>query len=125
MKYLWIVVIAIGVILTIAQLYFTFSLSNVETHRYTVISQEGNIEVRKYDPAVFISYSESGSMFGTQNSAFRNLAGYIFGDNASEQKIAMTAPVQMEQIGNESVMRFRFHQNMRWVNCLRLLITKY
>lgn len=106
MKYVLIAAIAVVVILAIAQLYFTFSLSNVETHHYTVLSQKGNIEIRKYDPAVFISYSESGSMFETQNSAFRNLAGYIFGDNAREQKIAMTAPVQMEQKGEEAVMRF-------------------
>ena len=106
MKYILIVTVTVLGIIIIAQLYFTFSLSDVETHRYTVISTKCDIEIRKYDPAVFISYAAEGGMFETQNDAFRNLAGYIFGGNSREQKIAMTAPVQMEQNKKESVMRF-------------------
>ncbi|MDZ4845558.1 MAG: heme-binding protein [Chitinophagales bacterium] len=106
MKYLLIVVIVVAIIVIAVQIYFTISMSKIETHHYTVISQKGNVEVRKYDPAIFINYTEKGGMFQVQNNAFRNLAGYLFGSNAREQKIAMTAPVQMEQKDNDAVMRF-------------------
>ncbi len=106
MKYFLIVTVTALVIIIIAQLYFTFNLSKVETHHFVVISQKGNIEIRKYDPAIFISYAETGGMFETQNNSFRNLAGYIFGDNVREQEIAMTTPVQMEEGEKFSVMRF-------------------
>jgi hypothetical protein len=92
MKYVLMASIACAVVIAIAQLYCVFILSDVEMHRFTVISKQGCIEVRKYEPAVFISYTQDGNMFEMQNNAFRNLAGYIFGNNAREQKIEMTAP---------------------------------
>ena len=47
------------------------------------------IEIRAYAPRIM---AVTG-MNEDSDSGFRVLAGYIFGDNAEEQKIAMTAPV--------------------------------
>ena len=56
---------------------------------YQIVQTLGSdVEVRKYESQTWISASA-----GEDNSSFRILASYIFGDNAQEQRIAMTAPV--------------------------------
>ena len=57
------------------------------------------IEIRAYAPRVM---AVTG-MDEDSDSGFRVLAGYIFGDNAEEQKIAMTAPVQQTMAGEKEM----------------------
>jgi hypothetical protein len=78
---------------------------------YNVIKKFDKFEIRKYDPALFSSvklnkkgYKESAS------EGFGILAGYIFGDNATNEKIAMTSPVVME-LGDTSKMLFMVPKN--------------
>lgn len=57
---------------------------------------ESGVEIRRYgDTVIAETVIEAGSYGDAGNEGFRRLAGYIFGDNRSEQKIAMTAPVAM------------------------------
>jgi hypothetical protein len=64
----------------------------IEEPRYEVITawEEHSIELRSYAPRLLAVTT----MTQGQNNGFRVLAGYIFGGNNSDQKIAMTAPVQ-------------------------------
>ena len=57
------------------------------------------IEIRAYAPKVM---AVTG-MDEDSDSGFRVLAGYIFGGNAQEQKIAMTAPVQQSMAGEKEM----------------------
>lgn len=57
------------------------------------------IEIRAYAPRVM---AVTG-MDEDSDSGFRVLAGYIFGGNAQEQKIAMTAPVQQSMAGEKEM----------------------
>ena len=57
------------------------------------------IEIRAYAPRVM---AVTG-MTEDSDSGFRVLAGYIFGGNAEEQKIAMTAPVQQSMAGEKEM----------------------
>ena len=57
------------------------------------------IEIRAYAPRVM---AVTG-MTEDSDSGFRVLAGYIFGGNAEEQKIAMTAPVQQSMAGEREM----------------------
>ena len=57
------------------------------------------IEIRAYAPRVMAVTD----MAEDSNSGFRVLAGYIFGGNAEEQKIAMTAPVQQSMAGEKEM----------------------
>jgi len=57
------------------------------------------IEIRAYAPRIM---AVTG-MNEDSNSGFRVLAGYIFGGNAEEQKIAMTAPVQQTMAGEKEM----------------------
>ena len=78
-----------------------FGIRTVEEPDYTVILEDGNIQVRQYadfiiaETIVEAEYEEAGSI------AFRRLAGYIFGKNKRDEKIAMTAPVLQEQEAGE------------------------
>ena len=57
------------------------------------------IEIRAYAPRV-MAVTE---MTEDSNGGFRVLAGYIFGGNAEEQEIAMTAPVQQSMEGDREM----------------------
>jgi len=57
------------------------------------------IEIRAYAPRVM---AVTG-MDEDSDSGFRVLAGYIFGSNAEEEKIAMTAPVQQSMAGEKEM----------------------
>ena len=57
------------------------------------------IEIRAYAPRV-MAVTE---MTEDSSGGFRVLAGYIFGGNAKEQEIAMTAPVQQSMKGDREM----------------------
>ena len=57
------------------------------------------IEIRAYAPRV-MAVTE---MTEASNGGFRVLAGYIFGGNAEEQEIAMTAPAQQSMEGDREM----------------------
>jgi SOUL heme-binding protein len=60
---------------------------------YTVEWSEGAREIRAYGPHLLAEVKVSGSRSGAIQKGFRLLAGYIFGGNATGEKIAMTVPV--------------------------------
>ena len=71
-------------------------VSNVEQPKYTVVESDGIIDIRDY-PAMIVAEAEvSGEREQAINQGFRLIAGYIFGNNLSAQKVAMTAPVTQE-----------------------------
>ena len=107
MKSFLIVVTLIFISLLIAsQVFFLIYDRKIETHRYQVIDQVGVVEIRDYEPAIFAAISLKGNMSESQGEAFGQLAGYIFGGNDKNQKIAMTAPVQMQDDGDHMEMKF-------------------
>ena len=69
----------------------------IEEPAYTVERawEAEQIELRSYASRVMAVTT----MRGNKNDGFRVLAGYIFGGNAEEEKIAMTAPVQQSMEG--------------------------
>ena len=73
----------------------------IEEPSYTVERawETEQIEIRRYAPRVMAITT----MEGNDNDGFRVLAGYIFGGNAEEQKIAMTAPVQRTMSGKQEM----------------------
>ena len=82
---------------------FATTVNAIEEPAYTVERawESEQIEIRRYAPRVMAVTT----MQGNDDDGFRVLAGYIFGGNAAEQKIAMTAPVQKSMAG-ESEMAF-------------------
>ncbi len=60
---------------------------------HTVETREGGIEIREYAPMIAAEVSVTGERKEAINQGFRLIADYIFGNNAPNAKIAMTAPV--------------------------------
>jgi hypothetical protein len=67
--------------------------SNVETPDYTVSSKSGNLEIREYGPTIVAEATVDGARDQAIQRGFRIIADYIFGNNLSSTKVAMTAPV--------------------------------
>jgi hypothetical protein len=65
----------------------------IEEPAYEVTAKIDDVEVRRYAPYVVAEVVTTGSASEAGNRAFRILAGYIFGNNKGEKKLAMTAPV--------------------------------
>ena len=102
MKTMIITLVAVLSILIIFQSYMAISTSNIEKQQYQIIKKESDFEIRYYPPATFATIQSSAKNYRElASSGFRKIAGYIFGNNESSSKIAMTSPVHMD-INNES-----------------------
>ncbi len=79
----------------------------VETPEHTVVTQDGDMEVRDYPALRVAEVVRSGSRDKAVSAGFRPLAGYIFASERQGEKIAMTAPVTQTPAGEEA-WRVRF-----------------
>ena len=85
------IVITIGAIFVVG--CTVIGIRTVEEAHYEVLREDGQIEIREYEPLVVAEtnveadYKEAGTI------AFKKLFAYISGENESQTKIAMTAPV--------------------------------
>jgi len=88
--------ITLAILFIASQIWAKVLSANIEMHEYEVLAEMDGIEIRKYAPATFsyvtlnVDNYDQGSTMG-----FRKLAGYIFGGNQRQEKIAMTSPVEM------------------------------
>jgi hypothetical protein len=64
---------------------------------FTSVARDGDFEIRDYAAQVVAEVSVSAGRGDPASQGFRPLAGYIFGGNAPQAKIAMTAPVTRQQ----------------------------
>ena len=102
----WAIVIIVLSVLFIGFLFYSFKLRDIETPKYRVIKTLGEVEIREYPSLVLAQTSLKKSDYDQEgNNGFRTIAGYIFGGNQKQQKIAMTAPVIMS-MGDTASMSF-------------------
>ena len=73
---------------------------------YRVEWQDPAREIRAYGPHLLAEVRVSGGRSGAIQAGFRTLAGYIFGGNATGEKIAMTVPVAQTPEGESWVVSF-------------------
>lgn len=70
---------------------------------YAVIETIGEqMEIREYPAFTVATVSVDADMKSAGNQGFRLLADYIFGNNQSDEKIAMTAPVFQTRIAEDA-----------------------
>ena len=93
----------LGITLLIAYLLISKTSNALDENHYTLVKKIENIEIRKYKDLIYASYVPKD--LSDRNNSFRKIAGFIFGDNSKEEKIAMTTPVIIK-IHNKNEMAF-------------------
>jgi hypothetical protein len=97
----------ISLIIIAISFLFSFSKKNIEKQKYRVVKKEKEFEIRFYPPAIFATTRSSAKSYRELGSSgFRKIAGYIFGNNETSAKIAMTSPVHMDINDKGSSMSF-------------------
>ena len=66
-----------------------------------LLQRDQSIEIRDYPSMIVAESRSSGQRKAAIRKGFRLIAGYIFGNNLSSQRISMTAPV-IEQSAKRS-----------------------
>ena len=93
------VLIILGIFITVfalVQVYTLISRSRIESYPFKVIKTFKDIQIRNYEASLFSSVTLPTNEFKKASSqGFSILAGYIFGGNKTNEKIAMTSPVSM------------------------------
>lgn len=77
--------------------------SNVEQAEYSLLKKADGYEIRTYAPHIVAQTTVSGNYEEALNEGFRIIAGYIFGNNTTNQKVAMTAPVTEEKASGKYI----------------------
>ena len=96
MKILLIIFGIIILVFIIIQLFAMSGQRNIETYSYVVNKKYDSFEIRSYEATLFTSVQLTGNKYKDASSkGFSILAGYIFGGNERNEKIAMTSPVAM------------------------------
>jgi hypothetical protein len=111
------ITIGIGVLAFIAiQVLAKRGQNGIETYPYEVVKNYDDFEIREYEASLFSSVKlVSKSYKNGSNEGFRKLAGYIFGGNDKEEKIAMTSPVAMS-LDDTMTMMFMVPRNLKKEN---------
>jgi hypothetical protein len=117
MKTFFIILAAVGILFILLQSYIVMSSTNTEEQKYSVIEKDNDFEIRLYPSATFATIKSNAKTYkDLSGPGFRKLAGYIFGGNVSETKIAMTAPVHMDLNDTASTMSFVMPSNYSQAN---------
>ena len=106
MKIFYIILGITAVVFVAVQIFAISGQQNIETYPYKVVKKYSNFEVRSYEATLFTAVKMSGNKYKESSSkGFSVLAGYIFGGNKENEKIAMTSPVAMS-LGDSTTMMF-------------------
>lgn len=95
----------IAIVFVGIQLFSLKSQKNIETYPYVVNKKYDQFEIRSYKATLFTSVKLSSKKYKEASSkGFSILAGYIFGNNNRNEKIAMTSPVSMSLKDSTTMM---------------------
>lgn len=116
MKTVLIVLGVIAIIFVIIQIYAMKSQNGIEVYPFKVVKIYDTFEVRSYEATLFTSVKLKTSDYKKGSSqGFSILAGYIFGGNDENKKIAMTSPVSMS-LEDSMTMMFMVPKNFNREN---------
>jgi uncharacterized protein YxeA len=105
MKIVLIILGALLAIFGIAQLFFLKTQKDIESYPYAIVKSYDDIEVRAYESSLFTAVNLNTTGYeNTSSRGFSILAGYIFGNNERNEKIAMTSPVSMSMEDSVTMM---------------------
>jgi hypothetical protein len=97
--------------LLLASLLFINNFFNTamatEEPEFKLISEEGEFQIREYDPKIIAQVEVDGDFDEASSRGFKLLADYIFGNNlldGGSKKISMTTPVEMSPLAENLLM---------------------
>ncbi len=100
--------LALGILLLafiVVQLFALKSQKNIEMYPYALVKKGSTFEIRTYEASLFTAVTISPDTYKkSSKKGFSMLAGYIFGNNESNEKIAMTSPVTMSLSDSTTMM---------------------
>ena len=76
----------------------------IEEATYKVLKKDNKFEIRDYASHILAETVVEGNLEDAGNKAFKRLFRYISGNNRSRDKVAMTAPVSQQPIGEKIKM---------------------
>jgi DNA gyrase inhibitor GyrI len=79
-----------------AMLVFVYVIQNVEQPKYSLVEQQGDIELRDYPSLLVAEVRRDGTRQQGLSAGFGPLARYIFAKERGGERIAMTAPVEQQ-----------------------------
>lgn len=91
--YIAIGIIVLGIVWTVGS-YLV--MCTIEELSYTVVAKKDGYEIRSYAPYIKAEVRVTGSYDEATSQGFRIIADYIFGNNTTQARIAMTTPVLEE-----------------------------
>lgn len=97
-----VLLIVIFTVLILWSIYGYFG-SHVEQAEYSVLKKADGYEIRNYPAHIVAQATVDGSYQESMSKGFSIVAGYIFGDNIQKEKIAMTAPVLIQEKVSEKI----------------------
>lgn len=83
-----------------------------EIQPYVLESEHDGFEVRSYPEHLLVEVEVGGDFFEAGSRGFRPLISYIGGNNVSNEKIAMTAPVIQAPAGDRYTVSFVLPEDM-------------
>lgn len=91
-------------LLTVMMMSGAMDAMAIEETSYRVVKKDHDFEIRDYAPHVLAETIAEGDMGQAGNSSFGVLFRYISGRNQSQTKVAMTAPVSQQPMGEKISM---------------------
>jgi hypothetical protein len=91
----------IAVLIGILPLLAGANVMAIEEPTYEVVKSYPEFELRRYEPFLVAETEVDGDFDEVGSQAFRILAAYIFGENKSQAKMEMTAPVNQRPAAGE------------------------
>ena len=79
---------------------------SLEEPKFEIIKKYNDFEIRKYFDTIQAQVASPLSYEISPSAHFREIAGYIFGNNSESQNISMTAPVHTWEQNNQNIMAF-------------------
>ena len=79
--------------ISLCSMFISGTTMATEEAEYTVLLEEENLEVRRYEPQIIAETIVDTEFEDAGSEAFGRLFKYISGNNQSRQEIEMTAPV--------------------------------
>ena len=99
MKHSILMILAVAIIIIGAM-----NATAIEEAAYNILRKENNFEIRDYAPHILAETIVEGDLEEAGKKSFNRLFRYISGGNRSRGKVAMTAPVSQEPMGDKIKM---------------------